>query len=164
MSREKLLNEYICLLFESTNLKQIPSANGITSGRSGFSKNRQTPSIAGGSVHAELEDQRIQSPDDRYFYQYMQVDGPNQDQYTGETFAVCKIDKKFHHLFPNKNMLNYKITAKGVNADAEVMSKIKQFYNSIKSKIDADVNAQHDNLKKSADNIYYPTKKDSASW
>jgi hypothetical protein len=164
MSREKLLNVYIRLLFESTNLKQIPSANGITSGKSGFSKNQQTPNIAGGNVHAKLDDQRIQSPDDGYFYQYMQVDGPNQDQYTGETFATCKIDKKFHHLFPNKNMLNYKITAKGVNADAEVVNKIKQFYSSIKNKIDADINGQHDNLKKSTDNVYYLNKKNGESW
>jgi hypothetical protein len=154
----KLLKSYIKLIFES---KLPPSANGITTGRSGFSKNQQTPNIAGGKVNVQIKDQRIQSPDDGFYYQYMQVDGPNQDQYTGETFAICKIDKKFKDLF-DSSLMNYKIYAKGVDADVEINNKIKQFYLMIKTKIDSAIN---NNQHLDSDNVYnYDGKKKSQSW
>jgi hypothetical protein len=152
----KLLENYInMILFES---KLTPRNDGITSGKSGFSKNVQTPGIAGGNVNVKLKDQRIQSPDDHFYYQYMQVDGPDQDTYTGKTFAVCKIDKKFSDLFP-KNLMNYKITASGPNADADVENEIKKFYLKVKTVIDS-------NLDKSQNekNIYTLNKSKSASW
>ncbi len=86
-----------------------------------------TSGIAGGDGRVLSKDIRIQSPDDALYYQYMQVDGPDQDLQTGETFAVCKIDKKFAAQFP-KEMRNYKISAYGADAEQEVQTKINQHF------------------------------------
>lgn len=150
-----LLKNYIRLLFES---KLPPSSNGTTTGRSGFSKNQQTSGIAGGDGRVLSKDIRIQSPDDALYYQYMQVDGPDQDLQTGETFAVCKIDKKFAAQFP-KEMRNYKISAYGTDAEQEVQTKINQYFNKVKNIIDSNLGKEEE-----SNNIYKINKKTNQSW
>lgn len=150
-----LLKNYIRLLFES---KLPPSSNGTTTGRSGFSKNQQTSGIAGGDGRVLSKDIRIQSPDDALYYQYMQVDGPDQDLQTGETFAVCKIDKKFAAQFP-KEMRKYKISAYGADAEQEVQTKINQYFNKVKNVIDSNLGKEEE-----SNNIYKINKKTNQSW
>ncbi len=153
----QLLKNYIKLLFES---KLPPSSNGTTTGRSGFSKNQQTSGIAGGDGRVLSKDIRIQSPDDALYYQYMQVDGPDQDLQTGETFAVCKIDKKFANQFP-KEMRKYRISAYGADAEQEVQTKINQYFNKVKNMIDTQIGL---NSNANEDNMYKLDKKNSQSW
>lgn len=129
-----LLKEYIKNIFES---RLPPSTNGIASGRNGFSKNQQTPGFAGGDGRVLYKDQRIQSPDDGLYYQYMQIDGPSYDQNTGDMTACCKIDQKFRHLFP-KNMHEYTLVCKG--NESELNNKIDQYYLKIKTTIDQNIN------------------------
>ena len=150
-----LLKNYIRLLFES---KLPPSSNGTTTGRSGFSKNQQTSGIAGGDGRVLSKDIRVQTPDDALYYQYMQIDGPNQDLQTGETFAVCKIDKKFATQLP-KEMRNYKISAYGTDAEQEVQTKINQHFNKIKNMIDTKIGQN-----KETENPYENKKKQSSSY
>ncbi len=152
-----LLKEYLQLLFES---KLPPTNNGSTTGRSGFSKNRQTSGFAGGDGRVLFKDQTIQSPDDNLNYQYMKVDGPNQDPESGLTFAICKVEPKFYSIIP-QNLRKYKISAQGVDAEQEVQTKINQFFNKIKNMIDQDIN----NVEKSSEqNIYNSYKKENTSW
>jgi len=152
----KLLQNYInMILIES---KLTPRNDGIASGKSGFSKNMQTPGIAGGNVNVKLKDQRIQSPDDEFYYQYMHVDGPDQDTYTGKTFAICKIDEKFSNLFPS-NLMKYKITASGPDADSDVENEIKKFYLKVKTTIDSNLGKEQKEK-----NIYTLNKSKSVSW
>lgn len=150
-----LLKNYIRLLFES---KLPPSSNGTTTGRSGFSKNQQTSGIAGGDGRVLSKDIRVQTPDDALYYQYMQVDGPDQDPQTGETFAICKIDKKFESQFP-KEMRKHTISASGPDAEQEVQTKINQHFNKIKNMIDAKIGQN-----KETENPYKNKKKQSSSY
>ncbi len=152
----KILKEYIKLISES---KLPPSSNGITTGRSGFSKNQQTPGYAGGDGRVLSKDQTVQSPDDNLYYQYMKIDGPDQDIETGLTFAWCKVDKKFKDIVP-KEFLNYYISAKGVDAEQEVQTKINQFFLRVKNMIDTNLNKDV----KLNNSIYNKTKKDNQSW
>lgn len=150
-----LLKKYISLFLES---KLPPSTNGSSNGRSGFSKNQQTSGYAGGDGRVVYKDQRIQAPDDGYFYQYMKIDGPNYDLDSDKTMAVCKIDPKFANLFP-KELQEYTISAAGVNSEDDVQNKINQFYAKIKNKIDSELG-----LIDQSDNIYQLDKKNSQSW
>lgn len=150
-----LLKKYISLFLES---KLPPTTNGSSTGRNGFSKNQQTSGYAGGDGRVMYKDQRIQSPDDGYFYQYMKIDGPNYDLESDKTYAICKIDPKFINLFP-KEMREYTISADGVNADDDVQNKINQFYAKIKNKIDTKLG-----LIEQEDNIYQINKKTNQSW
>jgi hypothetical protein len=155
--KQLLLKEYIQLLIES---KLPPSSNGTTTGRSGFSKNQQTPGFAGGDGRVLSKDQTAQSPDDNLFYHYMKVDGPDQDPETGLTFAICKVEPKFYSIIP-QNLRKYKISATGADAEQEVQTKINQFFLKIKSIIDQDIN----NVEKSSEqNIYNSYKKENTSW
>ncbi len=152
-----LLKKYLKLLFES---KLPPTSNGTTTGRSGFSKNRQTSGFAGGDGRVLSKDQTIQSPDDSLFYQYMKIDGPDQDPETGLTFAICKVEPKFYGIIP-QNLRKYKISAQGVDAEQEVQTKINQFFSKIKNMIDQDIN----NVEKTSEqNIYNSYKKENTSW
>jgi len=102
----------------------------------------------------------VQTPDDALYYQYMQVDGPDQDFQTGETFAICKIDKKFAAQFP-KEMRNYKISAYGADAEHEVQTKINQYFNKVKNMIDTHIGLNNNNKE---ENIYKLDKKSNQSW
>ncbi len=155
--KQLLLKEYIQLIIES---KLPPSSNGTTTGRSGFSKNQQTPGFAGGDGRVLSKDQTAQSPDDHMFYQYMKVDGPNQDLETGLTFALCKVEPKFYNIIP-QNLRKYKITAEGADAEQEVQTKINQFFLKIKNMIDQGINAVE---KQQDDNVYNSYKKENNSW
>ncbi len=151
-----LLKQYIRLIFES---KLPPSSNGTTTGRSGFSKNQQTSGYAGGDGRVLSKDQRIQSPDDNLYYQYMQVDGPNQDLETGLTFADCRIDPKFKNIVP-KELQNFHISAKGADAEQEVQTKINRHFENIKKLIDNKLNKDVEEN----NNIYNRVKKTTQSW
>jgi hypothetical protein len=151
-----LLEEFIKLIFES---KLPPGNNGTATGRSGFSKNRQTSGFAGGDGRVLSKDQTIQDPNDHLYYHYMKIDGPNQDLESDLTTATCEVDVKFKDLLP-KELQKYNISAKGADAEQEVQTKINQFFLKIKNVIDSNLN---NNLSLNS-NFYNNIKKTNQSW
>ena len=100
-------------------------------------KNNQTPGMAGGHGHVELFKTKIYCPDDGYYYQAVEIDGPTSDTATGETVIYCKINDKFKDFFP-KNKRDIKIVSMaGSEGEAEVFLKAQNICAKIIRKINS---------------------------
>jgi hypothetical protein len=86
-------------------------------------KNNQTPGMAGGHGHVELFKTKIYCPDDGYWYQAVEVDGPTSDTATGETVVYCKINDKFSKYFPESMHDTKIISMAGSEGEMEVLLK-----------------------------------------